>query len=397
MIKKLITKYREYKILKLKTDIDSIMLYRISIILSEEFSDKKLLEINELSINLFFHIINGEKLSERLFEIKEKILKDSLFNKFLSIRYLLFAYRSENIGYEKGIEKYFEEAKIRDNTVVKLNENSFDILEKNIKKTKKELKKEKQLLIEEKIEKKKKEEIKPIKISTEGINFILKICSLFFIVGGFLYTYFLLSYFNINVALYYGISDYIAGSIDVLFNIFVLFIVLSIGMIFQFDKMIKKKIYNEEFNIENRKSDKLEYFIIIFCLIFLVNSYIIKKEVNIYILIIFLMVSLFLILSKIKLFNYLENPTFLILSIIGFVMFGSQLASKIDRDIESILKGKNTITITINLKDKYEGFEDLNFITMNSNYIFLWDKKENKSVVLPLSTISNLNSIEIKK
>lgn len=283
MIKKLIKKYTEYKILKLKTDIDNIMLHRVNIMLLEDFSDKKLLEVNELSINLFFHIINNEKLSETLFEIKEKILKDSIFNKFLSTRYLLFSYYSEILEYEKGIEEYFIKAEIINSSIVKLDKKSFNILEKDIKKTKKELRKEKQLLIEEKIEKKKKEEIKPIKVSTEGINFILKICSLFFIVGGFLYTYFLLGYFNINVALYYGISDYIAGSIDVLFNIFVLLIVLSISMIFQFDKMIKRQIYNEELNIENRKSDKLEYFTIIFCLILLVIWYIIKKEVNIYI------------------------------------------------------------------------------------------------------------------
>lgn len=395
MIKRIITKYIENKILKLKTDIDLIIQFRISIIVIESFSDKKILQINELSMNLFFHIMNNEELSESLSAMKEKILKDSIINKFLSIRHLLFAYLSENIGYEKGIEKYLEEAKKRDNTVVKLNKDSFNILEKDIKKTKKELKKEKQLLIEEKIEKKKKEEIKPIKISTEGINFILKICSLFFIVGGFLYTYFLLGYFNINVALYYSISDYIAGSIDVLFNIFVLLIVLSIGMIFQFDKMIKRQIYNKELDIENRKSDKLEYFTITLCLILLVISYIVKKEVNIYILIIFLMVSLFLILSKIKLFNYLENPTSLLLFIIGLIMFSSQLALKINGDIINVLEGEKTINI--NLKDKYEGFENLNFITMNSNYIFLWDKKENKSIVLPLSIISNLNSIEIKK
>ena len=395
MIKRIITKYIENKILKLKTDIDLIIQFRISIIVIESFSDKKILQINELSMNLFFHIMNNEELSESLSAMKEKILKDSIINKFLSIRHLLFAYLSENIGYEKGIEKYLEEAKKRDNTVVKLNKDSFNILEKDIKKTKKELKKEIQLLIEEKIEKKKKDEIKPIKISTEGINFILKICSLFFIVGGFLYTYFLLGYFNINVALYYSISDYIAGSIDVLFNIFVLLIVLSIGMIFQFDKMIKRQIYNKEIDIENRKSDKLEYFTITLCLILLVISYIVKKEVNIYILIIFLMVSLFLILSKIKLFNYLENPTSLLLFIIGLIMFSSQLALKINGDIINVLEGEKTINI--NLKDKYEGFENLNFITMNSNYIFLWDKKENKSIVLPLSIISNLNSIEIKK
>jgi hypothetical protein len=395
MIKKLIKKYTEYKILKLKTDIDNVMLYRISIMLSEDFSDKKLLEVNKLSINLFFHIINNEKLSETLFEIKEKILKDSIFNKFLSTRYLLFSYYSEILEYEKGIEEYFIKAKIINSSIVKLDKKSFNILEKDIKKTKKELKKEKQLLIEEKIEKKKKEEIKPIRISTEGINFLLKICSLFFIVGGFLYTYFLLGYFNINVALYYSISDYIAGSIDVLFNVFVLLIVLSIFMLFQFDDMIRRQIYKKELNTENKLSDKVEYFAITFFLILLVVSYIIKKEVNIFILIILLVILLYFILSKIKLFNYLENPTSIFLFIIGLTMFGSQLALKIDRDIEHILKGEKEINISLN--DEYKGFEDLSFITMNSNYIFLWDKKEKKSIVLPLSSISNLNSIEIKK
>lgn len=156
MIKKLITKYSEYKILKLKDDIDNIMLHRVNIMLLEDFSDKKILEINELSINLFFHIINNEKLSETLFEIKEKILKDSIFNKFLSTRYLLLSYYSEILGYEKGIEEYFIKAEIINSPIVKLDKKSFNILEKDIKKTKKELKKEKQLLIEEKIEKKKR-------------------------------------------------------------------------------------------------------------------------------------------------------------------------------------------------------------------------------------------------
>lgn len=395
MIKELFIKYRGNKISKLKSDVDLIIQYRINILVLEKYSDKKLVEIDELSSDLYLYIFNNKEIPEILSNIKEIILQDEIFNKLICKRYLLLAYFSENLGYEKGIEEYLEEAKIRDSSIVKLNKDSFNSLEKELKKEKKDIKKQIKVLIEEKVEKKKEEKIKPIRISTEGINFILKICSLFFIVGGFLYTYFLLSYFNINVALYYGISDYIAGSIDVLFNIFVLLVVLSIGMIFQFDKMIKKKIYNEELNIENRKSDKLEYFTIILCLILLVIGYIIKKEVNIYILIIFLMVSLFLILSKIKLFNYLENPTSIFLFIIGLIMFSSQLALKINKDIINVLEGEKTIDI--NLKDKYERFEDLSFITMNSNYIFLWDKKENKSIVLPLSTISNLNSIEIKK
>jgi energy-coupling factor transporter transmembrane protein EcfT len=166
-------------------------------------------------------------------------------------------------------------------------------------------------------------------------------------------------------------------------------------MLFQFDDMIRRQIYKKELNTENKLSDKVEYFAITFFLILLVVSYIIKKEVNIFILIILLVILLYFILSKIKLFNYLENPTSIFLFIIGLTMFGSQLALKIDRDIEHILKGEKEINISLN--DEYKGFEDLSFITMNSNYIFLWDKKEKKSIVLPLSSISNLNSIEIKK
>ena len=87
-------------------------------------------------------------------------------------------------------------------------------------------------MIEDKVEEKKNKKIEPLSISTENINFILKICSLFFIVGGFLYSYFFMSYFNINIALYYNISDYISGSIDVLFDIFIILIILSFFMFF---------------------------------------------------------------------------------------------------------------------------------------------------------------------
>lgn len=159
MIKELFIKYRGNKISKLKSDVDLIIQYRINILVLEKYSDKKLVEIDELSSDLYLYIFNNKEIPEILSNIKEIILQDEIFNKLICKRYLLLAYFSENLGYEKGIEEYLEEAKIRDSSIVKLNKDSFNSLEKELKKEKKDIKKQIKVLIEEKVERKKKKKL----------------------------------------------------------------------------------------------------------------------------------------------------------------------------------------------------------------------------------------------
>ena len=83
------------------------------------------------------------------------------------------------------------------------------------------------------------------------------------------------------------------------------------------------------------------------------------------------------------------------MSILGIILFSSQLALRVDNDIKSVLKNENKLSIK--LKNDYKKFENLNLITMNSAYLFLWDKENKKSIIIPLSKISNFDYIEIRE
>ena len=90
----------------------------------------------------------------------------------------------------------------------------------------------------------------------------------------------------------------------------------------------------------------------------------------------------------------MKKPIPILLSLIGIVLFISQLTLIIDKYIKSVLK--NERNLSIKLKSDYKRFENLSLITINSNNLFFWDKELKKSIVIPLSKISNLDSIEIK-
>lgn len=94
MIKELFIKYRGNKISKLKSDVDLIIQYRINILVLEKYSDKKLVEIDELSSDLYLYIFNNKEIPEILSNIKEIIYKiEFLIN--LYVKDIYFVYFSE--------------------------------------------------------------------------------------------------------------------------------------------------------------------------------------------------------------------------------------------------------------------------------------------------------------
>ena len=380
------------KILNVLSDINHSLLYRIFILIQDNLKEKQLTKYSNKILSKY---IIGEEEIEEDKELLNNIMKDEKIKELISLRFLIHSYYYGIFDIKDIEESYYEKALSISDNLIKLNKETFKKQKSFLKEIKIKLKIEFDKIIKERVERRRFEETSKVKISTENINFALKLCSLFFIVGGFLYTYFFMSYFNINIALYYSISDYIAGSMDVLFNIFIILIVLSIFMLFEFDNMLNKEFFNDEYGIYTEKSQRQEYLVFGFFLIVLIINYIITNTVEAFLVIMTLVMLFYIILLKIKILKYLENPIPIVLSIIGMVLFLSQLALRIDSDIKSVLKDEKKLNITFN-KD-YKKYEKLNLITMNSNYIFLWDKKENKSIVLPLSKISNLNNIEIKE
>ncbi|WP_072682615.1 hypothetical protein [Arcobacter sp. LA11] len=384
------------EILKVISNINYAILYRIFILIQDKLEDKQLTEINKYSEEIFKkYILNNDEIREEDRELLSNVMADEKIKELLSLKFLLNSYYYGVFHIEDDEELYYKKAlKIKDN-LTKLNKKTFYNQKKIVKKIENELKQEFNKITKERIERRKFEETPKVRISTENINFILKICSLFFIVGGFLYTYFFMAYFNINISLYYNISDYIAGSMDVLFNIFIILIVLSIFMAFEFDNMLNKEFFNDEYGISSSKSYTQEYLVFGFFFVTSILNYLITNTIETFLVIMTLVMLFYIVLPKIKILNYLEKPIPIVLSLIGIILFISQLALRIDKDIKSVLK--NEKKVSIKLKYDYTKFEELSLITINSNYLFFWDKEKKKSIVIPLSRISNLDSIEIRE
>lgn len=384
------------KILNVLENTQYAILYRIFILIQNNLEENKLTEINKYSERILKkYIIEESTIDEEDRELLSIVMADEKIKRLISLRLLINSYYYGVFGLDDKEELYYKKALKIDDNLLKLNVKTFDNEKKNIKKTKNVLQKEFNKITEQKIETRKFDETPKIKISTDNIYFVLKICSLFFIVGGFLYTYFFMSYFNINVALYYSISDYIAGSIDVLFDVFVILVVLSIFMIFEFNNLLFNEFLNDEYKISSVKSLKEVYIVFGFSLTILILNYLITNTIEVLFVVMTLVMLYFILLPKIKIFNYLENPTPILLSILGIILFSSQLALRVDNDIKSVLKNENKLSIK--LKNDYKKFENLNLITMNSAYLFLWDKENKKSIIIPLSKISNFDYIEIRE
>ena len=384
------------KILNVLENTQYAILYRIFILIQNNLEENKLTEINKYSERILKkYIIEESTIDEEDRELLSIVMADEKIKRLISLRLLINSYYYGVFGLDDKEELYYKKALKIDDNLLKLNVKTFDNEKKNIKKTKNVLQKEFNKITEQKIETRKFDETPKIKISTDNIYFVLKICSLFFIVGGFLYTYFFMSYFNINVALYYSISDYIAGSIDVLFDVFVILVVLSIFMIFEFNNLLFNEFLNDEYKISSVKSLKEVYIVFGFSLTILILNYLITNTIEVLFVVMTLVMIYFILLPKIKIFNYLENPTPILLSILGIILFSSQLALRVDNDIKSVLKNENKLSIK--LKNDYKKFENLNLITMNSAYLFLWDKENKKSIIIPLSKISNFDYIEIRE
>lgn len=389
-------KFYYKKVLDVLVNINQVILYRIFILIQGKLEGNKLTEVNSYSEEILRkYILEENEILESDKEILNIIMADEKINELLALKSLINSYYYRIFDIKEKEESYYKKALIMNGNLQKLDKKTFRNQRKWVEKTKKELKQEYQKIIKERIERRKFDEIPKIKISTENINFILKICSLFFIVGGFLYTYFFMSYFNINIALYYSISDYIAGSMDVLFNIFVILVVLSIFMLFEFDNMLNKEFFNDEYRISSSKSYIQEYSFFAFFFIITLLDYLITDTLEAFLVIITVVMLFYIILPKIKIFKYLDKPIPILLSIIGIVLFTSQLALRIDQDINSVLKNEKKLSIKLN--GDYKKFENLNLITINSNYIFFWDNEANKSIVIPFSKISNLDKIEVNQ
>jgi len=242
-----------------------------------------------------------------------------------------------------------------------------------------------------------KEEIeKQLKIHfpIDKLGIIFGLASVLFLCTGVLYNELFLRQFGIQVSNYFTLSDYIASSIDHIFN---LIIGLSGGVILE---IITRQIEGENIEEIRKQSkfsyyfNKITYYFIIFTSVLGTIAVFYFNHPDRYYALCVLIIVILAHYSPKYFLKYFSNPGMVAVVFYSvFVFFAFTTATALSK--AEILK--NTTELT---DRKYEIIFDnsmslkstnMVILTATSNYYFLYDIKERKTYIIPRQKIIRID------
>jgi len=208
-----------------------------------------------------------------------------------------------------------------------------------------------------------------------------------FIIGGYIYISILLSYFNIDVPNYYSILDYLSSSISIIPSIlFTTAFAIFFFFIGMFDA-INSDIIETELDIKKEKTYNIFIYISLVLSISMFVRFYLINEINYLEVQMLSLMILFIIIDKIKIHEYIKNyRTFILMIYVSYIFFSSLVVKSYDK-ISSIESGKYKSNYSITFIPKYKEFKDMQLITMNSKYLFLWNEDKEEVVIIPSASI----------
>ena len=275
--------------------------------------------------------------------------------------------------------------------IKKLSTKEFNKKSREVSRQFKKAKREVRAKLKDRREKEEYERLPKIEIISPKISVILGLFSVLFLCTGFLYNVLFLGYFGIELSKFFTISDYLASSIDKVYYCFISILVgMAIGL-FLYPEYLKGEIP------KIRRSKFAEVFdksIMPLMAILVVVSYIQKNYDGF-----FIALQLFLFLLSIHIIiyflKYFENPIRSYFILIATTLFFLSISLGAVKDISSIYREE-----TGNIKKYHVVFkkgitlEEKNLILLasNSKYAFFYDKKHQKTIVLPTHDIDHIET-----
>jgi len=343
-------------------------------------------EFNDFEeMNMLFISYEKEALIEKA-QIKELII-----NNFLLEAYYASLYD------KKKKEEYFNVLREYDSEAKPLEKNDFIKLNRKIIKNNSTIKSEYKLHIKQAKEIEKIQQTEPLDLSFNDIKAFLGIASILFLISGFFFNWIYLGRFEIKISYYFSIQDYISSSLDELAKLIIAFIASIVyGFIWwspsyleRIKKMTKRRLFFEDF--------PMNIFPILFPIIAAIQIMLDGPQKYT-----FLGITAFIIYLEFssKLYRFFKKPfiTFLAIFYVGFYctfVIGPTM-DKADNIIKHPNEHNNNYEITLNSKDLYDT-SNTYLLTANSNYVFLYDRKKNNSVIIPKSEVKFIRNKNIVK
>jgi hypothetical protein len=379
-----------------KKNYQSYFYNKCMITTNKIFPNSDLKNRKELAFAYYLSILfewNEKKENINIFDlkrIKNELDKDINFKNRIAEYYLVEAFRLSGFEILKSFSKVKNSIKIARlyNKTRKRIKTFSEIKEltKQLNEVNKELIHTISKVIKNDLKKEREQSFNKINIDTNKIMLFIGLFSTLFLLSGIINIKLFYYLLDFDTSMFFGISDYISGSID---KIIIISISLFLGIIISIYKVFQSQeniIYEEKMGIKTNyeQSHKKSFLIVsIFLLIYIVVLYF-KYNIIFYSGLIFFSIFTYIeILYWIKIDKYFENHIKIhyFLLILGFYFL--MTVFYVLGNVEDIKKDSYKSDYIVTLKINIENFENLELIDGNSNYLFFINKISKKIIVLP--------------
>ena len=289
-------------------------------------------------------------------------------------------------------EEFFEKALKLKPDLKKLEKVDFNKKIKLIKKEKNKLQQKIKIDLKEKVTKEKLALITPIKINSTHITLLISIFSTIFLISGYYFNYQVLHSLGVNSDDFFTIQDYISTSISLILYPLFYTLLMFILIVFRIDEKLNKDIESKELGVIGEDNIPIYTMLFIITLMNIINIISILNEGNPSNIIFYLNVvfAAVFILNKVQ-WKYFENPLIIYVFSMIFLFYFVNISIVIDNKIESYKSADYKSNYKVSFKDKEISTRNIEFMNVNSNYIFMINKKNNKVEVYPRLSISKIN------
>ena len=240
----------------------------------------------------------------------------------------------------------------------------------------------------EKIESEKLKKIKPIEIKPSTAFLFISIFSSLFLIGGFLYTKFLLGFFGINTSNFFEISDYLSSSIDIIFSIFVSTLVGMIAYFYGLSSRFSEIVSAEQFGtkIPNRKFLFLlihvaAIFVIQFAYMAIIHEVIHPRDLLVPI--VWFLAHIVIVFDFFNIDKYIKNKLSFNAVTMALISFATYAGVTLFDTVIKVKDGRYESPYILSFQKEYKEYLGHDLFLANSQYIFLLNKETKEIVVIP--------------
>ncbi len=376
------------------------------------FPDNKLISNGSLaqsvSQKIFEDISPYSDIDADQFEILfNSICSDERSINIISKYFLLESLYYSQLGQSKSeSENAFEKAKKYVSSVSALSAEDLKDLSQSINQETKRLDVEIKALTSEKIDEELDRIISPTTIKPYHWFFLVSLLSTIILTVGFVYNWVFFAQLGVNIEDFFLLTDYITTSIVTI--VWLLFYAtIGVAWIFRARRRgLKEIIIDQQFEIIEKKKDFLDYFFLFIYLSSLLfvgidflhnhNFIQLKGEIDQYtsnlVLHVVVVMTLTYVLFRLSIWKFVKNSSEVTLFVLVLLIIFPLLWLSAKNDAASVQDESYIGQYSFELTEPYRKFEDNEFISANSHYIFLWSAKNKNVNIVPKMAVVSLSA-----